>query len=66
MKAAIIGVGNVGSSLAAAFPGLALVKGFNHFGAEIMAAPTLLSGPADAYFAGDLRFPDGEGKGMES
>ena len=43
----------VAGALAAAFPDLLVVKGFNHFGAEIMAQPSLRCGPADAFFAGD-------------
>jgi 8-hydroxy-5-deazaflavin:NADPH oxidoreductase len=45
--------GSVTQALAVAFPDLILVKGFNHFGAEIMAQPNLTGGPADAFFAGD-------------
>jgi predicted dinucleotide-binding enzyme len=45
--------GSVAQALAAAFPGVAVVKGFNHFGAEIQRRPKLMSGPADAFFAGD-------------
>lgn len=45
--------GSVASALAAALPGVAVVKGFNHFGAEIHADPHLAGGPADAFFAGD-------------
>jgi hypothetical protein len=43
----------VAQALAEAFPDLAIVKGFNHFGAEIQASPAMPSGPADAFFAGD-------------
>jgi NADPH-dependent F420 reductase len=45
--------GSVAAALSAALPGVAVVKGFNHFGAEIHADPQLAGGPADAYFAGD-------------
>ena len=45
--------GSVSQGLAAALPGVAVVKGFNHFGAEIQANPGYDSGPADALFAGD-------------
>jgi predicted dinucleotide-binding enzyme len=45
--------GSVTAALAAALPGVAVVKGFNHFGAEIHADPRLAGGPADAFFAGD-------------
>ena len=45
--------GSVAAALAAALPGVAVVKGFNHFGAEIHADPQLAGGPADAFFAGE-------------
>ena len=45
--------GSVTQSLAASFPGVRFLKGFNHFGVEIMARPALPAGPADALFAGD-------------
>jgi NADPH-dependent F420 reductase len=45
--------GSTTQALAAAFPGIAVVKGFNHFGAEIHADPQVAGGPADALFAGD-------------
>jgi predicted dinucleotide-binding enzyme len=45
--------GSVAQALAEAFPTLAVVKGFNHFGAEIQANPAMPSGPADAFFASD-------------
>lgn len=45
--------GSVTAALAAAFPGISIVKGFNHFGAEIQAHAALATGPADAFFAGD-------------
>jgi NADPH-dependent F420 reductase len=45
--------GSVAAALAAALPGVAVVKGFNHFGAEIHADPHMAGGPADAFFAGD-------------
>lgn len=45
--------GSVAQALAAAFPGVAVIKGFNHFGAEIQRNPELVTGPADAFFAGD-------------
>ena len=47
--------GSVASALAAAFPGVHVIKGFNHFGAEIQRSPELATGPADAFFAGDDR-----------
>lgn len=45
--------GSVAQALAAAFPGVSVIKGFNHFGAEIQRNPVLATGPADAFFAGD-------------
>jgi predicted dinucleotide-binding enzyme len=45
--------GSVTAAIAAALPGVAVVKGFNHFGAEIHADPRLAGGPADAFFAGE-------------
>jgi len=45
--------GSVAQALAAAFPGVPVIKGFNHFGAEIQRRPELTTGPADAFFAGD-------------
>jgi NADPH-dependent F420 reductase len=45
--------GSVAAALAAALPGVPIVKGFNHFGAEIHADPRVAGGPADAFFAGD-------------
>ena len=45
--------GSVTAALAAALPGVPVVKGFNHFGAEIQRWPALATGPADALFAGD-------------
>lgn len=45
--------GSVAQELAAAFPGARVIKGFNHFGAEVHGDPALASGPADAFFAGD-------------
>ncbi|HEX9582364.1 MAG TPA: NAD(P)-binding domain-containing protein [Gemmatimonadales bacterium] len=45
--------GSVAQALAAAFPGVAVIKGFNHFGAEIQRNPALVTGPADAFFAGN-------------
>ena len=45
--------GSTALALAAAFPGARVVKGFNHFGAEIQGEPALTTGPADAFFAGD-------------
>ena len=45
--------GSATQALAAACPGLTLVKGFNHFGVEIHADPQVAGGPADALFAGD-------------
>lgn len=45
--------GSMSQALAAAFPGVAVVKGFNHFGAEIQRQPQLVTGATDALFAGD-------------
>jgi predicted dinucleotide-binding enzyme len=45
--------GSISAALAAALPQAKLLKGFNHFGAEIHAEPRLANGPADAFFAGD-------------
>lgn len=45
--------GSVTAALAAALPGLRLVKAFCHFGAEIHADPRVAGGAADAYVAGD-------------
>lgn len=45
--------GSTSRVLAAAFPHAAIVKGFNHFGLEIMRNPRLADGPADAFFASD-------------
>ncbi|MCC7042622.1 MAG: NAD(P)-binding domain-containing protein [Acidobacteria bacterium] len=45
--------GSVTAALAAALPTVAVVKGFNHFGAEIQLDPSLAGGPADAFFASD-------------
>jgi predicted dinucleotide-binding enzyme len=45
--------GSVAQALAAAFPGVSIIKGFNHFGTEIQRNPELATGPADAFFAGD-------------
>lgn len=45
--------GSVAQAIAVAFPAAAVIKGFNHFGAEIQANPALEGGPADAFFAGD-------------
>ena len=45
--------GSQSQALAAALPGVAVIKGFNHFGAEVTANPALRGGPADAFFAGD-------------
>ena len=45
--------GSTSLALAAAFPNTRVVKGFNHFGAEIQRNPSLMSGPADAFFVGD-------------
>ncbi len=50
--------GSVAQQLAAAFPDLHVIKGFNHFGAEIQRDPSLATGAADAFFAGD----DGDAK----
>jgi predicted dinucleotide-binding enzyme len=45
--------GSTSLALAAAFPNARVVKGFNHFGAEIQRDPALKPGPADAFFASD-------------
>lgn len=45
--------GSATQALAAALPGLAVVKGFNHFGVEIHADPNVAGGRVDALFAGD-------------
>ncbi len=45
--------GSVAESLVSAFPEVRVVKGFNHFGAEIQHSPMLATGPADAMFASD-------------
>jgi hypothetical protein len=45
--------GSTSLALAAAFPTARIVKGFNHFGAEIQHNPALTTGSADAFFAGD-------------
>ena len=45
--------GSVTAALASALPGVAVVKGFNHFAAEIHADPRIAGGNADAFFAGD-------------
>lgn len=45
--------GSVAQQLASAFPGVHVIKGFNHFGAEIQRNPALTTGSADAFFAGD-------------
>jgi NADPH-dependent F420 reductase len=45
--------GSVAQALAQALPDIHVVKGFNHFGAEIQKQPEVEGGPADAFFAGD-------------
>ena len=45
--------GSLTQALAAAFPRVPVIKGFNHFGVEIQRQPALPSGPVDALFAGD-------------
>jgi predicted dinucleotide-binding enzyme len=45
--------GSVAAALAAAVPDASIVKGFNAFGAEIHADPTLGSAAADVYLASD-------------
>lgn len=45
--------GSMTAALAAALPTVPIVKGFNHFGAEIHENPRMAGGPADAFFAGD-------------
>jgi len=52
--------GSVAQALAQALPAVAVVKGFNYFGAEIQRDPRLAHGPADAFFAGD----DGDAKAL--
>jgi hypothetical protein len=52
--------GSTSLALVAAFPNARLVKGFNHFGAEIQRNPVLTDGPADAFFASD----DAEAKAL--
>ena len=47
------GEGSVAQALAVAFPMASVIKGFNHFGAEIQRDPAMPGGPADAFFAGD-------------
>ena len=47
--------GSTALAIASAFPGVRVIKGFNHFGAEIQRDPALTTGPADAFFAGDDR-----------
>jgi hypothetical protein len=45
--------GSVAQAIAAGFPTLRVLKGFNHFGAEIQGDPVMSGGSADAWFAGD-------------
>jgi predicted dinucleotide-binding enzyme len=45
--------GSVTAALAAALPDVSVVKGFNHFGAEIQRDSRVAGGPADAFFASD-------------
>lgn len=45
--------GSMSHALVAALPGARVVKGFNHFGAEVQANPQTRVGPADAFFASD-------------
>ena len=45
--------GSMSAAIAAALPGVSVVKGFNHFGVEVMENPVMAHGPADALFAGD-------------
>lgn len=45
--------GSVAQRIQSAFPEIRVIKGFNHFGVEIQRRPALISGPADAFFAGD-------------
>lgn len=45
--------GSMAAAIAAAHPTTAVIKGFNHFGAEIQADPSLAHGAADAMFAGN-------------
>jgi hypothetical protein len=55
--------GSNAQALAAALPGVIVIKGFNHFGAEIHGDPRMAGGPADALFAGDD--PSGKRVAME-
>jgi NADPH-dependent F420 reductase len=45
--------GSGAQAIAAVFPALRVLKGFNHFGAEVMRTPTTVHGAVDASFAGD-------------
>jgi len=45
--------GSVAAELARAHPEIHVVKGFNHFGAEIQRDPSMPNGAADAFFASD-------------
>lgn len=45
--------GSVAQAVAAALPGVHVVKGFNHFGAEVQHDPIAASGRVDALFAAD-------------
>ncbi|MGE5236558.1 MAG: NADPH-dependent F420 reductase [Acidobacteriota bacterium] len=45
--------GSVAAALAAALPGVKVVKGFNTFGAEIHLDPSVAGLPAEVYLAGD-------------
>jgi hypothetical protein len=45
--------GSVAQALDAAFPGVTVIKGFNHFGADVVRSPELSTGAVDAFFAGD-------------
>ena len=45
--------GSVTAALAAALPGVAVMKGFNHFGAETHANPEVSGGKVDVFIAGD-------------
>jgi predicted dinucleotide-binding enzyme len=47
--------GSMAAALAEALPGVRVVKGFNHFGAEIHARPEVTGRRVDAFFAGDDR-----------
>jgi hypothetical protein len=45
--------GSMSAAITAAFPKAMVVKGFNHFGVEVMHDTAMAHGAADAIFAGD-------------